>query len=130
MSPDDVSFDAAEDLEVAAEYAHWLSVADPGDNELYPRLVLGTDRCELHLALDPEHMDELMANLVPWLPSEVEETEKRSDGSLPNRLGTRIVAASGWSATSRMWRDANANTRIVIYGLIAAFIAFGLLVTF
>ncbi|MFJ9379343.1 hypothetical protein [Streptomyces sp. NPDC101455] len=133
MSHDDVSFDSAEAPEVVAQYARWFSVTDPGNDELYPRLVLGADSCELHLELDAESLDELLASLATQLSpvqSDVQDTDELRHESLPARLGSRAVAVSGWSATSRFWHGANANTRIVVYGVIAAFVVFGLLVTF
>jgi hypothetical protein len=133
VSHDDVDVDSAEAPEVVAQYARWFSVTAPGNDELYPRLVLGADSCELHLELDAERLDELLASLATQLPpgqSDVQDTERLRHGSLSARLGSRAVAVSGWSATSRLWRGANANTRIVVYGVMAAFVVFGLLVTF
>ncbi|MFF1717468.1 hypothetical protein [Streptomyces sp. NPDC058268] len=122
---------------VTADFATWGFVADPTDDHPLPALVLGNDRIELHLELEPEVLDEILTNLAAQLQdSEDEEVEsdlyeeQSERRPLSRRVGTKAAAVSGWPTANTWWRSTGSNTRIIVAGVIAAVMVLGLLVTF
>lgn len=120
--------------QVLAEYASWGTVMAPSPEQPLPTLVLGNDEYELHLLLDPQRLDELLMEVARYVeedednaPPDVAGRERRP---FTKRLGVKAVSASGWPVTSRWWRSAEPNTRIIVAGVIAAVMLLGLLVTF
>lgn len=120
--------------QVLAEYASWGTVTAPSSEHPWPTLVLGNDERELHLALDRELLDDLLVKLAGHAEdsddSTSEDVEMEERRPLTRRLGSKAVSASGWPVTSRWWRSAESNTRIIVAGIIAAVMVLGLLVTF
>ncbi|MFE3629449.1 hypothetical protein [Streptomyces goshikiensis] len=121
--------------EVVAEYATWGSVIAPVSEGGGPSLVLGTEERELHLVLDAALLDSLLLDLATYVADEHDQagedlSEVGEQRPLGKRLGSSAMSASGWPVTSRWWRSAQSNTRIIVVGVIAAVMVLGLLVTF
>ncbi|MEU1824084.1 hypothetical protein ABZ502_16855 [Streptomyces abikoensis] len=133
---DAASGESASDVsgQVVAEYASWGLVVESNRQQPWPTLVLGNEERELHLVLDQDLLEELLAGLVDQMHDngggergDIVNGERRP---LPRRLGSKAASASGWPAASHWWRSAESNTRIVVAGIIAAVMVLGLLVTF
>lgn len=120
--------------EVRADFATWGFVGVPTPDQPMPALIVGNNDIELHLELDPEVLHQLLADLG----AQAQYADGSSDiyqedpgyPPLPRRVSKRAVAASGWPAANVWWRATDANTRIVVAGVIAAVMVLGLLVTF
>lgn len=119
---------------VQAGFASWGFVADPTEAHPLPALVVGNDQVELHLELDPELLDELLASLAAQLPdSDIDlDTPAATSDRLPlyRIAGTKAVTLSGWPTANRWLSGTGSSTRIIIGGIIAAVMVLGLLVTF